>query len=884
MPEFQGFAKQADRINPLQATSREKQIIEQGNQQLQAMEVVKQTKLRNAMQWLSDRKAADDVEESNKTTNFNLKTNSLEIHQRAEEAKSQQEIQNLETLAEFSTTAFTLVDTLDKKRKQDEFDKGYIDAAMGKVPIAEQVGQLALQEDSKIQAEATNITADVLKARGSSEEVVEGAKRLGSKSYEMGALLYRSEKASRGYGTWVREQLAVGQQEIKTVDGEGKPIVIKAGDASGSRQVEDAVAQLIPRYLEARGLYGLNTAFLSPALSTMMRQGEVIATETRAAEVKDAKKTRKLTSLRTFGDAPTPENFHLQWSRLKGDLGKLGATETLLEELILGNDSNYNYRNDMDTINALLNSPSARLDQPGKTYADLHQRKIGELMQKRRQGVASQEANRQTLKRQEGQRRFEQFRENLEEQFNHDTLSNRDVELAQEALVKEGYSEYASKLANFLEYTNEAETTAQLEDQWKHRALIPGALTKQEVMRSNASPALKKKALGWIKDGEAARPYQKQAASIIKDTLRQVAGQTNALDKSVNPNIHNAIRWATERYNRDYETELAKNNGDTLAAHKYAIGEFNTLAAPAGIYDKSNPNGKSSGKFEYNSSEGFRHHQSAKQTPSTKVAFDDIVETTTKANVLTEKKIPVNVLNDYVKDTEAGNAPGMPYIVQALHKVTDVDMFKILKSQLDLNGIDSSFLDVPLQVEEQLDESLDYLINNKPTQANYDLAAHVITSGQTAYRQPGNMNDDLAITVAHLQENGNQGNTGASYGDHFHLHSKGTTPEAFAHTRTTAAEAMLKMWARGSTVRLSNLGKDYPPGSLDHTEMMEALTKEQRLHSARRINGKLGTQGAIDMVEVHPTHGTNIDFPLPLSEPTWHKGYGWNAVVQPGAN
>jgi hypothetical protein len=122
------------------------------------------------------------------------------------------------------------------------------------------------------------------------------------------------------------------------------------------------------------------------------------------------------------------------------------------------------------------------------------------------------------------------------------------------------------------------------------------------------------------------------------------------------------------------------------------------------------------------------------------------------------------------------------------------------------------------------------------------------------------------------------------YGVHFHLSPPNTSEDGLQKARNVAFLAIKAMFARGSTVYLSNIGK-YVPSNASDSQIKSMILSEQKAHSK---SGR--TRGGIDIQEVNPnvgpTHkglpGSKIAFPFAVgkvSSLSSGSGYGRESEV-----
>ena len=743
-----------------------RKIIEQGAMVLKDMQVARQAELKRDTDWLRARQSADVQEAQNLQTNFDLDTKSQNIRHNRKQKNYQVEADNariegenqhrlIEGLVGFSNTAAKYLKEENEKRKQKEFDAGYLAGTTGHIPIDEQMGSKQAAWSQKIAAESKQITGDYAASVGMGPDVVEGMRAGVSQSYRNGLLYASSQKASYEWKGWFADQLTYGEYEVELTDEKGKTYTKPASQIKGYRETAAAQAQLLGRYLQSRGLYGVDIppSYIAGPLRQIGMQNEQILAAERKKEREQAIDARKATLMDTLGDNMTPETFKSVNISLAHDgMTRKQAQQQTLEYLFTSIKKDGSLKYTKGEINDIIDNVSW-VDQPG-VLSDRYEQQVNGLWVKRAEMSNATYNLEKAAKRRRENEYTDQVIDELGGRMMDDpsSVNDAEVEAIIENMEKNGHNRAdITRVSQFLNYTQESNQDRMIEQDWAAQANL-GALSPEEIMLNrNASNELKAKYLKLTKD-YAEAPAAKANLDAVKLRIEQRANYTGITTKK-----HWTVPLAVTRAQTQYRKDVLSYTRGGLTqeqAESKAMENFNKeFDREAGAYATLKPTA------EGGPAEGYAIEQQEYRGPEERTAQYREQLTQDPAAWQNQDMLQKPQLEKLQNDAKSGRQVVVPrsanYLALQLPGVSGLD---VTRAQMDHYGLDSSVLDTAIEVEGQIDDNVKSLIQQYPTQLRAETALR--TSAGVSLRDPSNMNAELV----HAYTGGNIGPT--STGQH----------------------------------------------------------------------------------------------------------------------
>jgi len=264
-------------------------ILQEGNRQVNVLKEQFAYERSQRDKVLSAMKENARAEKIDRTKNFNLETKNrkdiqarkdLNFQTRQDNLKNQAEAQGAiyKELAGLSKIATEKLQELAQQRANDDYDDEMARILMGEIDVVQQANFQTTEDELMVASAENEVGADALAAAGATDLQVQRV-RSNSKGRQYARDKAQSILTMQQYLPWFQQQLAEDNTTELELNGE----VFTPATAVTPEQKRYASVKLMPGYMKATGLYGLNPQFLTPALQATRKElNTFMATEEAA--------------------------------------------------------------------------------------------------------------------------------------------------------------------------------------------------------------------------------------------------------------------------------------------------------------------------------------------------------------------------------------------------------------------------------------------------------------------------------------------------------------------------------------------------------------------------------------------------------------------------
>ena len=600
---FQGYAR-AGGFDPVKVSDANVQrILQQGERTIRGMKENAAQDLQNRAAYLAALQTKQSVEQANRKTNFDSKTRSRKAINDARVANFETQASNelkvdqrqadlMKSLSSISATAGKIAGEIEKgigeQQEEDYYNKTLLNHYQFGSPADEQLEYAKNEHMLRIAGESIEVYADAAAAKGVDPLYVENVRKLNryqqrgrDKALQMIAL-----EGYEGAFAAYRESDA----PITIPDENGGFKTIKANEATTSAEVAAAAMTFMPEYLKQNGLYGKNPIGMNKLLLGIRTINERVVSNQRKLEAKVADQERLGLVEETFGATRDPIGFQEYYKTLTRSINpETGQNHTPREaraqafKFIATQVGENNQPLFSATEREAIYDTSFD-DQPGNPISKRYATEIYEA-----QRLASKAENQFF---EETERSRDLVEKKAIRFFDDEWIKNWDgSQNALEEIISEagsaGQFALAQHASRYLAHTNEAQDNKAMIELFNEE-LEMGALTVERVLAAKGIDAetrgkyieLAKKAQPNALSEDQQKAYKKS----IELALRKQSQDLN-LDQAADRTLPLAELYAWSSFQKDYQQEMLRTNGDRSKAYSYAMGRFESeLQKEQGLY------------------------------------------------------------------------------------------------------------------------------------------------------------------------------------------------------------------------------------------------------------------------------------------------------------
>lgn len=215
-------------------------------------------------------------------------------------------IKTVSALSNFSTTLSKQLTEMREARQEQDMMDGYLEAYTNGLPAERLEQQQAGETLLKVAGERTNLIADGFAQRGAEPEMVM-AMREGSQAKQYGRLKAYAEMAAENWGSYLSDAY------------------MRAGISDPSMRAA-ALPELLQRYLQDNGLFGLKADFLAPAFAKMRVASNALIDDARRSKIVNDSEENRNQALDMMSQMKTPESLLDAFNEISRSYGKDGKS------------------------------------------------------------------------------------------------------------------------------------------------------------------------------------------------------------------------------------------------------------------------------------------------------------------------------------------------------------------------------------------------------------------------------------------------------------------------------------------------------------------------------------------------------------------------------
>lgn len=594
--QYQGHAR-AEGFDPIRAPRESiEQIAAHGRRVIRGMEAARDQDMQNRRAYAQALENKFNIERRNRDQNFALEQQNAALVNKWQNVNTDIKTSNYETeskrwqaIAGLSQSAFKMSQELiQQKEERDQMDE-YNKAMMEGLPLDRQLEHAEGEWNMKIAGEAIEVRADMAQAQGVPADTVEMLRSL-NPSRRYGRLKAYAAMAGDRWSSWLESQFVEDSQTQVVLPGpDGQPRTLTPSEAATTAEKAAVSQVLFEKYLKMNGLDQAKPELLGEMFQKMRKSNEQMLARSRQAEASAAQQARLDTVQDTFFDSQTRENALALFQTASrtidprtGAPGGFRAGRFALYDALKQVDANGNLLVNESEFNDIVG-----MVFPGQTQsiADQYSPEVAKV-RRERQDVMVDNYNRNE-RAQDVQ--HDQWTDEAEAWLRDNPAATpEDIQGLIDTAIKTGNMNGAKRLAQFMQFTPEAQQDKYYTEEVFPDLYMTGQLTRDDVLKAPISQEAKMKWFDRAKDNEQSsidKDTWKTMESMIKDGLRQkLQGPGGAVDTTIDPSYHAAVLDAQRRMRMDYMAGM-RQGMDAGQAYQFATDRFRAeLAKEQGQY------------------------------------------------------------------------------------------------------------------------------------------------------------------------------------------------------------------------------------------------------------------------------------------------------------
>ncbi len=751
MSKFRGYAQESRTgFDPIKAPDTSRRILEQAEQTIRGLQAVRDADVANTAAYLQSFNQAQEAERQSLSNygrlmnvNFEVRKTNLDNQARAAAERKRLAGANREAifknLAQFSKTAAGAFVAYRKQKFDDDYNNELTRLYTQQLSDSEDAqNYLTDFQDSK--------NLDIIgvghqgQAAAAEEAGVDSFRvaqiRQKDAGISMGAKAARAKYYASQYAPFIQKAISSDKEtKVKIINPDGSLRDGVPTDATDSKNVAFVAQQLLPGYLKQKGMHGLKSSFLVPALQTMRQGTDRIVASMMENEIA-GQRQKQVDDISTKFQSkvvPPSQSFHEAHARLQFLLGGqqqsrkylFGLMETP-QQVVEGATVGFS---DVEVSQILQSSFP---DQPNKTIAERYPQEVLKLKEQRQQrqyNRATAEDRAEDLAiRQDYDRNLQTLIQDVTEGDGRIDLSDENIDLIVAEYRKLGpkYNEHVKLYESFRQFTDEA-VDAKPHIERYEEAIKFGMATPEEIMLNTSIPyeqrvGLAKKAQETDKNRPSETEANKAEAHITA-YLRDRAKANGS--KTIHRSLRVMTQYGIERFRTDYIQARRDGFTDTQA-YKEAIGTFNKEYDKGKDGEYAIDNDYKGENFTSGRFKKFELYQGKTSTPEiTARQISDAIKN--DPNAISTPLVDIDPLKKVRGQLVTGQKPAkVPQIemIQRLAKKPGGGTYsysEVLLSQMEAHGLKKTDrIEAAIEAESQIPPRYQ-ILRNYPSPVNTDV-------------------------------------------------------------------------------------------------------------------------------------------------------------------